>query len=183
MVALVRALGGFHVAQQRIHLFDRQLSVGAHGAVAGHGGQDVVTCALHHGAGANLCQVGQYRAGELGHVGVGQSSGLTAHHQGRGRERRHVQAQRQQRLGFGFGRCDLASGGGKTQGQQQGLCWQPPARARVERCLEPLVDDAFMRGVHVHDHQALAVFSKHPSTPQLRQRAAKRPGGLRYQLM
>ena len=35
MVALVRTVGGFHLAQQRIHFVDGELAVGAHRAVAG----------------------------------------------------------------------------------------------------------------------------------------------------
>ena len=42
VIALVGALGFFHLAQQRVHLFQRQLPVGAHGAVAGHGGEQFV---------------------------------------------------------------------------------------------------------------------------------------------
>src|SRR5256885_15932240 len=36
VVALVGALGDFHLAQQGVHLVQRQAAVGAHGAVAGH---------------------------------------------------------------------------------------------------------------------------------------------------
>src|SRR5262244_1528502 len=37
VIALPRALGLLHLAQQRVHLGDRQRAVRAHGAVAGHG--------------------------------------------------------------------------------------------------------------------------------------------------
>jgi hypothetical protein len=39
VVALVRALGALHVPQQRVHLLERQAPVGAHGAMAGHAGE------------------------------------------------------------------------------------------------------------------------------------------------
>src|SRR5690242_16513398 len=50
MVALVGTLGALHVAQQRVHLVERELAMGAHGAMAGHGGQDLVLRALDHAA-------------------------------------------------------------------------------------------------------------------------------------
>ena len=62
----------FHVAQQRVHLVQRQPAVGAHRAVAGHRRQQLVARALHHAAGVDLRQFGQHRARQLGQVGVGQ---------------------------------------------------------------------------------------------------------------
>ena len=63
MVALVGALGALHVAQQRVHLVQCQLAVGPHGAVAGHGRQDLVLRTLHHAAGLVLGQFGQQAVG------------------------------------------------------------------------------------------------------------------------
>ena len=37
VVALVRAFGGFHLAQKGVHFFNGEFAVGAHCAVAGHG--------------------------------------------------------------------------------------------------------------------------------------------------
>jgi hypothetical protein len=52
--------------------------------------------------------------------------------------------------------------------------------AAVERQLEFLVEDAFVRGVHVDDHQALAVLRQDIDAVQLRQRVAEwRAAGLR----
>ena len=56
MVALVGPVGRLHLPQQGVHLFVRQAPVGAHRAVAGHGGQQLIACALHHGAGFVLAQ-------------------------------------------------------------------------------------------------------------------------------
>ena len=38
MIALVGAFGGFHLAQQGVHLWSRQLAICAYRAVTGHGG-------------------------------------------------------------------------------------------------------------------------------------------------
>ena len=46
VVALVGTLGALHVAQQCVHLVQREAAVRAHRAVAGHGGQQVVARAL-----------------------------------------------------------------------------------------------------------------------------------------
>ena len=72
VVALVGALGGFHLAQQRVHLVERELAVGAHRAVAGHGGQQLVLRALDHGAGVVLRQFGQHAARQFHRVALGQ---------------------------------------------------------------------------------------------------------------
>ena len=42
MVALVGAVGGFHLAQQGVHFRQGEAAVGADGAITGHGGQDFV---------------------------------------------------------------------------------------------------------------------------------------------
>src|SRR5215471_14930845 len=42
VVALPRPLGLLHLAQQRVHLRDRQSAMRAHRAVAGHGAQQLV---------------------------------------------------------------------------------------------------------------------------------------------
>ena len=39
VVALTAPLGGFHVAQQGIHLRDAELSIGSDRTMTGHGGQ------------------------------------------------------------------------------------------------------------------------------------------------
>ncbi len=64
MVALVGALGGFHLPQQAVHLFDRELAVGAHRAVAGHGRQQFVALFGQEARHAHAGQVAQHGAGQ-----------------------------------------------------------------------------------------------------------------------
>src|SRR5512143_120005 len=52
VVALVGALGLFHLAQDGVHLGQRELLVGAHGGVAGEGGQQFVAALGEGAAGA-----------------------------------------------------------------------------------------------------------------------------------
>ena len=73
VVALVRAFGFFHLAQQGVHLVQRQFAVRPHRAVAGHGGEDFVLRALDDGAGVVQGEFGQDAAGEFDGVAFGQS--------------------------------------------------------------------------------------------------------------
>src|SRR5258705_7557073 len=50
VVALPGALGLLHLAQQRVHLRNRQRPVGAHRAVAGHGAEQLVAALGEHAA-------------------------------------------------------------------------------------------------------------------------------------
>ena len=63
-------------------------------------------------------------------------------------------------------------GGEGDRDQQRLRC---DARLRAEAGLQPLVDDALVRGVHVDDHQALRVLGQDVDAAELRERAAERP--------
>ncbi len=172
VVALVAALGYFHLAQQGVHLVQGEAPVGAHRAVAGHGGQQLVLGALQHVARVVLGQFGQHAAGEFHRVALRQGGGHGAHRQGARGQGRHVQAQRGQCLGTALrGGCFLGRGreGG---GDQQRLAGQ---RALGELALEPFVDDALVRRVHVHDDQALRVLGQDVDALQLGDGAAQGP--------
>ena len=82
MVALVGAVGGFHLAQQRIHFGDGQRAVGAHGAVAGHGGEQLVAPCGNDLGGGHVFEFGEYRAGQLADVGAGEQGRHGAYRQG-----------------------------------------------------------------------------------------------------
>src|SRR5258706_6386219 len=62
VVALTGAFGLLHLAQQGIHFRDGQRSVGAYGAVARHGAQQLVAALGQHAACAVLANVAQQRA-------------------------------------------------------------------------------------------------------------------------
>ena len=57
-------------------------------------------------------------------------------------------------------------------------------RARIERSFEPLVHDALVRGVHVHDYQAVRVLREHVDAAELGERKSQgvlgRCGGLTF---
>ena len=180
MVALVGSFGLFHLAQQTVHLIERQSAVGADSAVAGHGGQNLVLGALHHGAGIVLGQFGQHAAGQLHRITVGQGGGHGTHGQGLGRQGRDLQTQLFQRFGAGFGGGHFGGVGGKGGGDQQRLAGDARAIAvgGVQLVFQALVHDAFVRSVHVHHHQALLVFSQDVNAMQLRHRATQRPVAL-----
>ena len=59
MVALVAARGVFHVAQEGVHFGQGELAAGADGAVAGHGGEDVVFVFFDGLAAADLGEFAQ----------------------------------------------------------------------------------------------------------------------------
>src|SRR5450830_740327 len=92
MVALVGALGLFHLPQQGIHFIERELAVGAHGTVAGHGREQLVLCPLDDGAGFVLGQLGQYAAGEVHGVALCQAGGHGTDGEGSWGKRRDLQA-------------------------------------------------------------------------------------------
>src|SRR5207245_8119741 len=60
MIALAGALGFLHLAQQGVHLRNRQGSVGAHRAVAGHRPEQFVPALCEHAARPVLADVLQY---------------------------------------------------------------------------------------------------------------------------
>src|SRR2546423_14303797 len=64
MVALAGALGLFHFPEQGVHFLNRQRSVGAHRAVAGHGSEQLVTALGQDAARPLLANVAQNRARE-----------------------------------------------------------------------------------------------------------------------
>ena len=75
MVALVAALRGLHLAQQRVHFFQGQASVGAYRPMAGHAGEQFVVGTLDHGAGLVLTQLCQHATRQLNRVPLGQRRG------------------------------------------------------------------------------------------------------------
>src|SRR5215467_9750640 len=72
MVALPRALGFLHLAQERVHLRDGQRPVRAYRAVAGHGAEQLIAALGEHAARAVLADVAQQRARQNGRVGFGE---------------------------------------------------------------------------------------------------------------
>lgn len=57
MVALIDTLGLLHLAQERIHLFEAEITVRAHRAVASHGGQNFIALFFKKRAAAKLLNI------------------------------------------------------------------------------------------------------------------------------
>ena len=64
MIALVAARRVFHIAQERIHFRQGKPTAGADGAVAGHGGEDVVFVFFDGLAAADLGEFALYIFGQ-----------------------------------------------------------------------------------------------------------------------
>jgi len=146
VVALAGIRRVFHLAQQRVHLFRLEAAAGAHRAVAGHGGGDMHQAALERKRFVPFRHV----FGEIAHqrlsVDLAQQRRSLAHGNGAGAERLDDQAvarkfvsARNQPLDVGLVELD-------DLGDQQDLASDAGAR---ERRLQPLVDDALVRGVLV----------------------------------
>ena len=87
MVALVGALGAFHLTQQGIHLRNGQLAPGTHGAMAGKGRQKFVAARGKHLTDAVLTQFGQQAACQRRRIGRLELRRNAAHGQLRGTKR------------------------------------------------------------------------------------------------
>ncbi|KAG1388545.1 hypothetical protein G6F59_015904 [Rhizopus arrhizus] len=145
MVALAGPLGDFHVAQQRVHLWNGQAPIGTHRAMAGHGRQQFVARTRHAPALAVFAQVGQHVAQQPFRLGMRQQRRNAAHMQRTGAGTGHFEAERGQRFGFAFSGVGLALAHGKGDRHQQRLRLQADAIMRV---LQALVADALVRRMH-----------------------------------
>ena len=102
---------------------------------------------------AELRQLGEHRARQLDDVAAGERGRQRAQRERAGGERREVEAERAQRLGVRLGGRDLGGVAAKVARDQQRLLRR---RRAVEARLQPLVDDALVRRVHVDDDEARA---------------------------
>ena len=122
-----------------------------------------------------LRQFSQHATGQFHRVAIGQAGRHCADRQRARRERGDLQAQGLQHVRAALGRGDFLCRRGKAGRDQQRLAGQARAGS-VHLGLQPLIDDTFMRRVHVHDHQALRVLRQDVDAMQLAQRATQRPG-------
>ena len=178
MVALVAALGGFHVPQQGVHLGFGQTPVGPHRGMTSHGRQNFIARALDDAAGLVLRQFCQHRAGQGHAVGVGQRGRHRAQGQAGGGQRRQVEAEREQGPAMGFGGGHFECGGGEGVGNQQRLARDTGSTCAVAVCglaFQALVHDALVRGMHVDNDQAVGVLGQDVGATELGERAAERP--------
>jgi hypothetical protein len=166
----VGPLARLHVAQQRVHFRHGELAVGAHRAVAGHGGQQFVAPPLDHLAGRRLAQFLQQ--------GAQQCAGISA-----GQQRRHGAHRQFGRPGLAdvetepFEHVGVLEGGGHLAlaHRQHGRDQQPlHRRFALEQFFQLFVKDAFVCRMHVYQHQTCAVLRQHVDAVQLGQREAER---------
>ena len=123
--------------------------------MAGHGGKQLVAGARQHRAGIVLHQLGQHLPGQLHRIGSRQRRRNHPHRQRPAVECGDFQPELLQACCILLSRGNLLRSGRKHGWYQQGLGLQ---RCGLHLPLELFVDDALVRGMHVHDHHALRVF-------------------------
>ena len=89
-----------------------------------------------------------------------------AYRKGGGRERGDVETQPLECFLFGLCRGDVQRIGEKTHRNQQGLGNDPFG---IQRSLELLINDALVRGVHVHHDQTLRILREDVNAGKLGQ--------------
>ena len=171
MIALAGMGRGFHFAQQRIHLFGVEPAPRAHAHVAGQGAGDLFQPFLQRQGIAGLGDLVRQVAHQALHIQLAQHGGNFAHHHRIGPEGFDHQAQLGQFVG--------ARGNARHFGgikihhfrDQQRLAGDA---AIGQRLLHPLIDQPFMRGMLVHDHDAVFGLGHDIGLMQLRPRHAQR---------
>ena len=91
MIALVGALGFFHLAQQGVHFGQAELAAGAHRAVAGHGGQQLVAPGGGQLRDAVFAQFGEQGEHQRRRIGCLQERWNAAHGQLGRPDRRQIE--------------------------------------------------------------------------------------------
>ena len=124
MVALVAARRVFHIAQERIHFRQGKLAAGTDGAVAGHGGKNVVFVLFDGLAAADLGKFAQYIFGQRNDVSFTEHGGNCTDGKGIAAQVGQFQAKACQRFGMiGKGGAFFV-GRGKGYGNKQTLALQ-----------------------------------------------------------
>ena len=170
MVALPRALGGLHVAQQRVHLGQREAAVGLDRGAAGDVAEQGVRRRLEMMPAALLAQVGEHLAHQRPEVRVREQRRHGTHREPPRREHTDVEARSGELLrvvgeGLGVVRGDL-----DHHRLEQPLHRGPGA----ELALHALVEHTLMRGVRIDQHQPRLALRQHIHAVQLRDGDAER---------
>ena len=96
MVALITPLGGLHLPQQGVHLWQRQSAVGPDGGTAGHQRQQFLVRLCNSLTGIVQAQLCQNALRQINRIARCQGRRYRANGQGMARQRADVQAQRMQ---------------------------------------------------------------------------------------
>ena len=171
MIALSAALGVFHVAQQRIHFRKREPAMGTHGAVAGHGGEQLILVLADPRGVSVLDQVGKHIAHQGLRIAAAEDCGHLADRHLLRTDPLDDETKLSERGGRGFHLVCFALTDRKGRRHEQTL----RANARiVAGLLHALVGDALVRCMHVDDHQPFGVLRKDVDPMQLSNRIAER---------
>ena len=151
---------------------ERQRAVGAHRGMAGHRGEQLV---LARGERLGSRRTRGSRAARRAR-GAAMSPAASAAGAARtassfGPDTATSRPRRSSTVAVLLGRGDVERLGREHRGHEQRL---PLHRAGVEVALQPLHDDALVRGVHVHEHEAGLVLRQDVDAVQLGERIAER---------
>ncbi|MNJ54157.1 hypothetical protein D3C77_495870 [compost metagenome] len=122
-------------------------------------------------AGAVFEQIGQHIGHQPSRLGLLEQRRRLANRQGFGAQALQLEAEFLEPLRVFLGAISLALTHGDGFGHQQRLTTQAFAG---HRGFQALVGDAFMGGMHVHQHHALGILRKDVDALELRQRIAQR---------
>ena len=153
MVALVAARGVFHVAQEGVHFGQGELAAGADGAVAGHGGEDVIFVFFDGLAAADLGEFTQDVFGERDDVGFAEHGGDGADGEGVAAHVGQFQSEACQCVGVVGEGGAFFVGRGEGNGDEQALALQ--VAVFLPLAFHFFVVDALGGGVHVDEQQAV----------------------------
>ena len=163
MVAGASAFRRLHVTQQRVHLGDGQRAIGAYCGVACHGGKQFIAARFDHGANAQFIEFCEHTVQQAFGCGVCQQAGYAAQRHGALPDHADIEAQRSQRFSMRFSCGDFLFTGANDAGDEQAL-----RRDRLRGLrFQAFVDDAFVRGMHVNEHEAAYVLGEDVDAVQL----------------
>lgn len=171
MVALIGPFGAFHLTQKRVHFVQRQTAIGTNRAVARHGGQKFVALFGQSRRAACQSQVAQDGARERFYVTPGEQGRNGTYCECSRSRRAEREPQILQGRSVFFDQGDIALVYVKHHRYQQLL---PGNLVLGKGTFQPLVDDAFVRCMHVDQYQPVAVLSQYVDAVQLPQCHAQR---------
>ena len=151
VIARLAALGALHLAQQRVHLLERQAPVRAHGRVAGHRREQLVAQRLDAPRALPVGEIAQARRAPAARRRCPRAASGTARTATCCGPRRTTSSPTAASSSPSARRDPPRAPNLEAHRHQQRLRLQA---LRGQRRLEPLVGDALVRRVHVDDDQA-----------------------------
>ena len=171
MIALAAVRGRLHLAQQRVHLGEREATPRAHAAVTCKRRAHLRERALQAARLIERAEVLGHSADQLGHIGVAEQRRHLAHQERAFAERLDHEAQALQLGAPPENQLDLRRVELDHLGHQQSVARHP---ARRQRRLHPLVHQPFVGRVLIDQHQAALCLRHDIAVVQLGARGAER---------